>query len=94
MHYALLTCYYPTAGIAWALGALNGILYFSANDGTSGLELSPSFTLDRIDLRRLMPRCKRRHDRLDGSVADRQCGWAVDWVRWLSGYAWSRCSGT
>jgi hypothetical protein len=21
-------------------------------------------------------------------------GWAVDWVRWLSGYGWSWCSGT
>jgi putative transposase len=35
-----------------------------------------------------------KRNRLDGSVADRQCGWAVDWVRWLSAYAWSWCSGT
>lgn len=33
MHYLLLTCYYPTAGIAWALGALNGILYFTLGAG-------------------------------------------------------------
>ena len=28
-HYSLLLCYYPTAAIAWVLGALNGLLYFS-----------------------------------------------------------------
>jgi cellulose synthase/poly-beta-1,6-N-acetylglucosamine synthase-like glycosyltransferase len=33
MHYALLTCYYPTAAIAWILGALNAILYFSMGAG-------------------------------------------------------------
>ena len=29
VHYALLMCYYPTTAIAWILGAVNGILYFS-----------------------------------------------------------------
>jgi cellulose synthase/poly-beta-1,6-N-acetylglucosamine synthase-like glycosyltransferase len=33
MHYALLTCYYPTAAIAWILGAVNAILYFSMGAG-------------------------------------------------------------
>jgi cellulose synthase/poly-beta-1,6-N-acetylglucosamine synthase-like glycosyltransferase len=33
MHYALLTCYYPTAAVAWMLGALNAILYFSMGAG-------------------------------------------------------------
>lgn len=33
VHYALLTCYYPTAAIAWILGALNGILYFTLGAG-------------------------------------------------------------
>jgi cellulose synthase/poly-beta-1,6-N-acetylglucosamine synthase-like glycosyltransferase len=33
MHYALLTCYYPTAAVAWILGAVNAILYFSMGAG-------------------------------------------------------------
>jgi cellulose synthase/poly-beta-1,6-N-acetylglucosamine synthase-like glycosyltransferase len=33
MHYLLLTCYYPTAAIAWILGAVNAILYFTMGAG-------------------------------------------------------------
>jgi cellulose synthase/poly-beta-1,6-N-acetylglucosamine synthase-like glycosyltransferase len=33
VHYALLMCYYPTTAVAWFLGALNGILYFSLGAG-------------------------------------------------------------
>ena len=33
VHYALLMCYYPTTAIAWILGAVNGILYFSLGAG-------------------------------------------------------------
>jgi cellulose synthase/poly-beta-1,6-N-acetylglucosamine synthase-like glycosyltransferase len=33
VHYALLTCYYPTAAIAWVLGAVNAILYFTLGAG-------------------------------------------------------------
>ncbi len=36
-HYSLLMCYYPTVAIAWVLGALNGILYFSL--GAGGVEV-------------------------------------------------------
>jgi cellulose synthase/poly-beta-1,6-N-acetylglucosamine synthase-like glycosyltransferase len=33
VHYVLLTCYYPTAAIAWMLGAVNAILYFTLGAG-------------------------------------------------------------
>jgi cellulose synthase/poly-beta-1,6-N-acetylglucosamine synthase-like glycosyltransferase len=33
VHYLLLTCYYPTAAIAWGLGAVNAILYFALGAG-------------------------------------------------------------
>jgi cellulose synthase/poly-beta-1,6-N-acetylglucosamine synthase-like glycosyltransferase len=33
VHYLLLTCYYPTAAIAWMLGAVNAILYFALGAG-------------------------------------------------------------
>ena len=33
VHYVLLTCYYPTAAIAWILGAVNAILYFALGAG-------------------------------------------------------------
>ncbi|MEA2418239.1 MAG: hypothetical protein QOE60_445, partial [Thermoleophilaceae bacterium] len=33
VHYLLLTCYYPTAAIAWILGAVNSILYFALGAG-------------------------------------------------------------
>ena len=33
VHYVLLTCYYPTAAIAWVLGAVNAILYFTLGAG-------------------------------------------------------------
>ena len=33
VHYLLLTCYYPTAAIAWVLGAVNAILYFTLGAG-------------------------------------------------------------
>jgi cellulose synthase/poly-beta-1,6-N-acetylglucosamine synthase-like glycosyltransferase len=33
VHYALLMCYYPTTAVAWILGAVNGILYFSLGAG-------------------------------------------------------------
>jgi hypothetical protein len=33
VHYLLLTCYYPTAAIAWILGAVNAILYFALGAG-------------------------------------------------------------
>lgn len=33
LHYLLLTCYYPTAAIAWILGAVNAILYFALGAG-------------------------------------------------------------
>jgi cellulose synthase/poly-beta-1,6-N-acetylglucosamine synthase-like glycosyltransferase len=33
LHYLLLTCYYPTAAIAWILGAVNSILYFALGAG-------------------------------------------------------------
>jgi len=33
LHYLLLTCYYPTAAIAWGLGAVNAILYFALGAG-------------------------------------------------------------
>jgi cellulose synthase/poly-beta-1,6-N-acetylglucosamine synthase-like glycosyltransferase len=33
VHYLLLTAYYPTAAIAWVLGALNAILYFTLGAG-------------------------------------------------------------
>ena len=33
LHYFLLTCYYPTAAIAWILGAVNAILYFALGAG-------------------------------------------------------------
>jgi cellulose synthase/poly-beta-1,6-N-acetylglucosamine synthase-like glycosyltransferase len=33
MHYVLLTCYYPTAAVAWILGAVNAILYFTLGAG-------------------------------------------------------------
>jgi cellulose synthase/poly-beta-1,6-N-acetylglucosamine synthase-like glycosyltransferase len=33
IHYLLLTCYYPTAAIAWILGAVNSILYFALGAG-------------------------------------------------------------
>jgi len=33
LHYLLLTAYYPTAAIAWILGALNSILYFALGAG-------------------------------------------------------------
>ncbi len=32
-NYSFLLCYYPTVAIAWVLGALNGILYFSLGAG-------------------------------------------------------------
>jgi cellulose synthase/poly-beta-1,6-N-acetylglucosamine synthase-like glycosyltransferase len=32
-HYSLLVSYYPTAAIAWILGALNGLLYFTLGAG-------------------------------------------------------------
>jgi cellulose synthase/poly-beta-1,6-N-acetylglucosamine synthase-like glycosyltransferase len=32
-HYLLLTAYYPTAAIAWVLGAVNAILYFTLGAG-------------------------------------------------------------
>jgi hypothetical protein len=33
LHYLLLTAYYPTAAIAWILGAVNAILYFALGAG-------------------------------------------------------------
>jgi cellulose synthase/poly-beta-1,6-N-acetylglucosamine synthase-like glycosyltransferase len=33
VHYLLLTAYYPTAAIAWILGAVNSILYFALGAG-------------------------------------------------------------
>ncbi len=36
-NYAYLLCYYPTVAIAWVLGALNGLLYFSL--GAGGVEV-------------------------------------------------------
>jgi len=33
LHYLLLTAYYPTAAIAWILGAVNSILYFALGAG-------------------------------------------------------------
>jgi cellulose synthase/poly-beta-1,6-N-acetylglucosamine synthase-like glycosyltransferase len=33
VHYLLLTAYYPTAAIAWILGAVNAILYFALGAG-------------------------------------------------------------
>ena len=33
VHYLLLTSYYPTAAIAWMLGSVNAILYFSLGAG-------------------------------------------------------------
>jgi cellulose synthase/poly-beta-1,6-N-acetylglucosamine synthase-like glycosyltransferase len=33
VHYVLLTCYYPTAAIAWILGSVNAILYFALGAG-------------------------------------------------------------
>lgn len=33
VHYVLLTCYYPTAAIAWILGAVNAVLYFALGAG-------------------------------------------------------------
>jgi cellulose synthase/poly-beta-1,6-N-acetylglucosamine synthase-like glycosyltransferase len=33
LHYVLLTAYYPTAAIAWVLGAVNAILYFTLGAG-------------------------------------------------------------
>jgi cellulose synthase/poly-beta-1,6-N-acetylglucosamine synthase-like glycosyltransferase len=33
LHYLLLTAYYPTAAIAWILGAVNAILYFTLGAG-------------------------------------------------------------
>jgi cellulose synthase/poly-beta-1,6-N-acetylglucosamine synthase-like glycosyltransferase len=33
LHYLLLTAYYPTAAIAWVLGAVNAILYFTLGAG-------------------------------------------------------------
>src|SRR6185295_6157965 len=33
LHYLLLTAYYPTAAIAWILGAVNTILYFTLGAG-------------------------------------------------------------
>jgi cellulose synthase/poly-beta-1,6-N-acetylglucosamine synthase-like glycosyltransferase len=33
VHYFLLTCYYPTAAIAWILGAVNAMLYFALGAG-------------------------------------------------------------
>jgi cellulose synthase/poly-beta-1,6-N-acetylglucosamine synthase-like glycosyltransferase len=33
VHYLLLTCYYPTAAIAWALGGVNAVLYFGLGAG-------------------------------------------------------------
>ena len=33
VHYLLLTCYYPTAAIAWILGVVNAILYFALGAG-------------------------------------------------------------
>jgi cellulose synthase/poly-beta-1,6-N-acetylglucosamine synthase-like glycosyltransferase len=36
-HYSLLMSYYPTVAIAWVLGALNGMIYFSL--GAGGVEV-------------------------------------------------------
>jgi cellulose synthase/poly-beta-1,6-N-acetylglucosamine synthase-like glycosyltransferase len=33
LHYLLLTAYYPTAAVAWILGAVNSILYFALGAG-------------------------------------------------------------
>jgi hypothetical protein len=33
VHYLLLTAYYPTAAIAWVLGSINAILYFTLGAG-------------------------------------------------------------
>jgi hypothetical protein len=43
MHYSLLTAYYPSAAIAWILGALNGALYFML--GAGGVEVSAQLWL-------------------------------------------------
>jgi hypothetical protein len=37
MHYVLLIAYYPTAAIAWILGAANAVLYFTL--GAGGVEV-------------------------------------------------------
>jgi cellulose synthase/poly-beta-1,6-N-acetylglucosamine synthase-like glycosyltransferase len=36
-NYSYLLCYYPTVAVAWVLGALNGLLYFSL--GAGGVEV-------------------------------------------------------
>ena len=41
VHYLLLTCYYPTAAIAWILGAVNAILYFTLGAGGRGRAGAP-----------------------------------------------------
>ncbi|MEA2361614.1 MAG: hypothetical protein QOD71_759 [Thermoleophilaceae bacterium] len=33
VHYLLLTCYYPTAAVAWILGSVNAVLYFALGAG-------------------------------------------------------------
>jgi len=33
LHYLLLTAYYPTAAVAWILGSVNAILYFTLGAG-------------------------------------------------------------